>query len=574
MTDKLLVAAEALLTHPVATLVADDELPAIHANAAVPVWLGSLIQVFTAPAWQLTQLRPLADQPTWLWPVYARYLFTSPAFLHNARHETQWAGHVLNQLEPLVRMLESNRGSSGVKAVASLAATAANNWPAVGGDDRLRLRQHHLGRLLTVLAPRLPAFVASLGSPAQSSLRVGLICDGEVNTAVVYASSQLKTLLDNDRFELTVYQQADLPEDIAEQVETLRSAQLDAVIFAGDLTRTTSALTALALHRVAPRQFATALCPHTTGLPEIDVVLTDNRVPSSAYTERVAVLPSALAFSPTLISTDNSPTRADLGLPENGHLTVAIAHPRLMCADTLAQWQAVTTKDPSARLILLPGTEGIGLDLLLADIEPQFRDQLIIAGNTPLDSSAVATLLHVSDACLPGSSAADRSTSDAAQSFGLAVPNVPPRIDCLAFADALSGILETACRTFDASLVASPVPDDLATRHAQGKDLMAAGRPERAALYLLAAIEDPQAGAEVWQDLALALHGSGQTNEAIQALETCVRLNPERLDSWLQLAEWAGDYGHTELVAEISGVVQTLAPSDPRVSALAERIAV
>ena len=92
-------------------------------------------------------------------------------------------------------------------------------------------------------------------------------------------------------------------------------------------------------------------------------------------------------------------------------------------------------------------------------------------------------------------------------------------------------------------------------------------------VYLLAAVDDPQAGPDVWHDLALALHANGQPAEAIQALETCVQRAPDRLDSWLLLSDWAADYGHHDLVRDIADIVRELAPADPRVTALAERLA-
>lgn len=569
LTDALLAAADALAAHPAGALASDVAATPPQSSS----WQASLVRLFAAPAWQTPDLRALADQPAWLWAVYARHLFAAPAFFYTADQENQWAAHILTHLDPLVRMFEGNRGSSSVRTVAQLVVSAAAVWPAVGSDDQLRRRQQGVGRLRALLAPRLPAFQSDAqATPPASPLRVGLICDATVATPGIFDSTHLKTLLDPERIELSVYTDADLPGDIATQVDTLRLAQLDAVVFAGDLTAAGSPLAALAVHRVAPRQFATALCPQTTGLPEIDVFLADSTAVPSAHTEQLAVMPAALAFDS---SVEESPlTRTDFGLPEDGPLFAATVHPAHLTSATRAHWQALLATDPQARLVVLPDTSGPVLDLLLADLVREFGERLILSGNAPLPALALAALLRVINTYVPSSAPGDQLNRNLAQQLGLAVPDAPERVDALAFADALTFVLETACRTPGEPLVAPPVSADFTTRHEEGNHLVAFGRADRAVVYLLAAVDSPQAGPDVWHDLALALHANGQPGEAIQALETSVRLAPDRLDAWLLLADWASDYGHTELVAEITGVVQLLAPADPRVAALAERIAV
>jgi hypothetical protein len=574
LTDALLAAADALAAHPLGAFVCTDDDAAFPPTAAPASsgWRASLVRLFAAPAWLTSDLRPLADQPAWLWPAYARHLFAAPAFLRTTAHETRWSAHLLAHLEPLARMLETNRGSSSVRAAAQLALAASATWPAVGVDDQLRRRQLIVGRLRSLLAPRLPAFpVAAEGTPPSSPLRVGLLCAANIPAPGIFDATRLKTLLDPERVELCVYTETDLPGETDAQVETLRLARLDAVIFAGDLTADTWP-SALALHRVAPRQFATALCPLTTGLAEVDIFLADSAARPTAHTERLATLPAALAFDapaeePTL-------SRAELGLPEDARLLAATVHPVHLGAATRARWRALLDADPRAQLILLPDASGPALDLMFADLTRDFGDRLIIAGNAPLPAPAIAALLRVTDTYLPSSAPGDRFARDLAQRLGVAAPDVPPRIDCLSFADALTTALETACRSPGQTLSIAAAASDLATRHEEGNHLLAFGRADRAVVYLLAAVDDPDAGPEVWHDLALALHANGQPAEAIQALETCVQRAPGRLESWLLLSDWASEYGQNELVRDIAGIVRELAPEDPRVTALAERIAV
>lgn len=551
-------------------------------------WLGAVAQIFAAPAWQTPDLRPLDTLPVWLWTTYARHLFAGPAFFHSTAEEIRWAAHIHFQLEPLVRMLAQNRGSEILKTTAALVLESSTRWPVVGTDGQRLLRQQSLGQLRTLLAPRLAPF-SDVGNAAPGRpLRIALVTEHLAAGPGVFEADRLPSLLDRERVELTSFVlRADLgnrlpdgprllPESLQEQIAQLREPAFDAAIFAGDLHDPRSSLAALALHRVAPRQFAATPDARTTGLPHIDIFLGDATHVPAAHTERLAVLPAALAFErfDEPAPDESTPTRADLGLPEKGRLHVATLHPLHYTAETRAHWRARVEKNPEARLIVLPDATGPALQLLLADLAAQFGERLIIAGDAPLPAPAVAALLAVCDEYIPGAAPGDRLHRDLAQRLHLDVPDAPARIDCLAFADALAAVLELACHQPDEPLVAPAVACDLATRHEQGNHLLAFGRADRAVVYLLAAIDDPDAGPEVWHDLALALHANGQSTEAIQALETCVQRAPDRLDSWLLLAGWAADYGHAELLADITAIVRELAPADARVLALAERVAV
>lgn len=571
LTEALLAASDALSAHPAGALAHD-------VAAAPPASSGrqaALVRLFAAPAWQTPYLRPISEQPDWFWASYTRYVFAVPSYFQTTDQESRWTGHILAHLEPLVRMLEANRGSSSARMVARLVVTGAARWPAVGSAEQLRRRQHALGRLRTLLAPRLSAYQSDAQSPPPASpLRVGLLCDATLEAPGIFDPVQLKTLLDPERIELTVYTANDLPSDTAEQVNTLRRARLDAVVFGGDVTVAGGPLSDLAVHRVAPRQFATALCPHTTGLPEVDMFLADAAAHPAAYTEKIAVLPAALAFSLPPPTEEPTLTRSDFGLPNNASLFATTVHPAHFEASTRARWRELLATDPEARLVVLPAASGPALELLLADLGRDFGERLIIAGDAPLPATALAALLRVINTYVPSTAPSDRSNRELAQSLGLRVPGAPARIDCLAFADALTTVLENACRTPDAPLIASAVSCDFATRHEQGNQLLACGRPDRAVVYLLAAVDDPQAGPDVWHDLALALHANQQSADAIQALETCVQMAPDRLESWLLLADWAAAYGHDELMRDIAAIVSELAPADPRVTALAERSAV
>ena len=108
-------------------------------------------------------------------------------------------------------------------------------------------------------------------------------------------------------------------------------------------------------------------------------------------------------------------------------------------------------------------------------------------------------------------------------------------------------------------------------RHLLAAALLRQGHGERALTYLLAAIKHAGNSAALWHDLAVALRHNGRTAESLQALQTCLRLDASRLESWLMLGEWAVEAGDPETIRKAAESAQHLAPDDARVSVLAAR---
>ncbi|MBI3884824.1 MAG: tetratricopeptide repeat protein [Opitutae bacterium] len=110
-------------------------------------------------------------------------------------------------------------------------------------------------------------------------------------------------------------------------------------------------------------------------------------------------------------------------------------------------------------------------------------------------------------------------------------------------------------------------PNDAKARHALGRELLAAGRADRAVAYLLAALEGEGANPVLWFDVARALRANHQMQQAIEALETCLRVDGSHLDGWLLLAEISQAVGSTDMAREAAAIARQLAPADPRPAA-------
>lgn len=160
----------------------------------------------------------------------------------------------------------------------------------------------------------------------------------------------------------------------------------------------------------------------------------------------------------------------------------------------------------------------------------------------------------------------------------------PLFLDTLAASDTFGALLETAFdqvvevgtsafRADPAPLLAREAASlDSASRHRRGIELLASGHSVRAAAYLASAVQHDEANAELWFDIARAYRAAGGPQSAIQALETSLRLDPTRVDSWIMLFELAEAVGSTELAREALGCALEIAPSDLRVIQLAGRV--
>jgi predicted O-linked N-acetylglucosamine transferase (SPINDLY family)/glycosyltransferase involved in cell wall biosynthesis len=158
---------------------------------------------------------------------------------------------------------------------------------------------------------------------------------------------------------------------------------------------------------------------------------------------------------------------------------------------------------------------------------------------------------------------------------------MPVFLDPLAASDAFGALLETAYdelaaagrtvfrRTHTPIRAQAGDPASPQLRHQLGRQLLTLDRPDRALVYLLAAVQHEEGNAALWHDLAWAFQALKQPAQALQAAEACLRVDPKNLDGWLLLAELAREAGHADFFREARATLQDLASTDPRVVALA-----
>ena len=154
-----------------------------------------------------------------------------------------------------------------------------------------------------------------------------------------------------------------LPGNIQQAVARLRSEDLDMAIFCTNLTAVNHPLTQIAAHRVACVQASTIASPVTTGLRNMDVMISGeaNETADSPqhYTERLVCLPGALNCYPFQYMLAGLPdpgpiSRAALDIPEKCTLFFSASNFYKILPELSQQWINILRQIPDSYLLLMP----------------------------------------------------------------------------------------------------------------------------------------------------------------------------------------------------------------------------
>lgn len=154
-----------------------------------------------------------------------------------------------------------------------------------------------------------------------------------------------------------------LPKDIQQAVARLRSEDLDMAIFCTNLTAVNHPLTQIAAHRVARVQASTIASPITTGLRNMDVMISGeaNETADSPqhYTEHLVCLPGALNCYPFQYMLEGLPdpepiSRTTLSIPENCTLFFSASNFYKILPELSQQWIDILLQVPDSYLLLMP----------------------------------------------------------------------------------------------------------------------------------------------------------------------------------------------------------------------------
>jgi FkbM family methyltransferase len=358
-------------------------------------------------AFELASLPPPSVFPKelrGLW--FALLLESPPAFAHKG--DSERFAHYLERLcgAYIAQYLRANAGPVDDIAAEFSASTAFIQCYF----NELNLRSLMRGRAAIIedLVRRNGAALDQLRAalPCKTRPRIGFICHylGEgTETAFLVAHMER---LDRRRFDVRLYSvvqptgkmgllcraaaegYVQLPDNMAAAVARLRNENLDVAVFAANLTATLR-LADVAAHRVATVQAASVASPVTTGLRNMDVLISGapNETENAAdhYTERLVSMPHALncyAFPYLLegLPPTDPVTRSMCGIPDDAVLFFSSANYYKILPELSEQWLSILAQVPNSYLLLMPFNPNWSNRYPVESFHERLRAQLAAAG--------------------------------------------------------------------------------------------------------------------------------------------------------------------------------------------------
>jgi hypothetical protein len=372
-------------------------------------WFAAMFMAWHA--FELPHLPPLTAIPHEVRGSWLSFLFeTPPAFAHNGDGE-RFPHYLQRVCDLLLQHLRATVGPAEDVATAffSNAAFVQSYFNELNLRDLMVTRGAIIEDILTRRGSTLDQL--RMIRPCKPRPRIGFIVlsasDGTETTAL---AANLERL-DRRRFEVrlySVYKPAgtmgalcraaaesyrQLSGSVPAAVAQLRSEDLDIAIFCTNLTASSHVLTQTAAHRVAPVQVANLASAVTTGLRNMDIVisgaLNETESASEHYSERLVCTDGALSCFPFHYLLENlSPAdpvfRAAHGVPEDAVLFFSAANFYKLMPEVSELWFRILSQVPNSHLMLMPFNPNWASSYPLAAFNARLRTQAV-AANVILD---------------------------------------------------------------------------------------------------------------------------------------------------------------------------------------------
>lgn len=215
-------------------------------------------------------------------------------------------------------------------------------------------------------------------TPDRTKIKLGILVENYIPTSAIFASIPLYKYLNRDRFEIILYTLnstghrlekycfghgdllVQLPEELEQQVQLIRDAELDILLIASDISTQVNAIALLAAHRLARIQIATAISPFTTGFSSIDYYITgkmsESESPGDYYSETLLSLETpALCFdfaTEEKVLTETAINPQTLGIAEETVVYVSAANIAAITPEVETSWLQILSQVPQSVLVL------------------------------------------------------------------------------------------------------------------------------------------------------------------------------------------------------------------------------
>jgi len=343
-------------------------------------WPGLLASMLLVPAWQWPSAAPTLDEvQPWLWAEYTRWLFSTPKGFAAGGQPAVYAAHYLKRLEELASWGTRNRGSAAVRIALQVYMQGSNCIPLYFDTGSLRRHCELRGKILTIAAG-VPLQEDMLPSPRDGRrLRIGFVNRHFGQQTETYTTLPMFEHLDPARFEVLLFANHAtdsvveahcrrhaaefhlLPKDVDAQLDVIRAAYPDILVFGTNVTAVFHEVTRLALYRLAPLQVINNSSCVTSGLPHSDLYLsgslTETPQAQEHFTERLGLIPGpthAFQYEVDRAEPTSPWNREALGLPADAVVFVTAANYFKIIPEMQQAWARLLAAVPGSRLLVHP----------------------------------------------------------------------------------------------------------------------------------------------------------------------------------------------------------------------------
>jgi FkbM family methyltransferase len=379
------------------TSAPDDKVAAPALAAVLLAW----------HAFELPALPQLAAVPNGLRPSWLSLLLEMPPAFANRGDGERFAHYLQRLCDNIGQHLRTT--ADPVEDVLAAFFGSALFIQSYFNELNLRGVMRARGAIIEDLVTRCGGVLDQLrvAAPCADRPRIGFVSlflgDGTETTALAAHMERL----DRTRFDVRLYSvgaptgnvgalcraaaetYVQLPANVFAAVARLRNENLDMAVFCTNLTVGPHELTRVAAHRVARIQATTIASPVTTGLRNIDVMLSgalNETIDSPGhYTEHLALLPGALNCYPFnyMLEGLESPgrvARSTHGIPDDAVVFLSTSNFYKIVPELSEQWFRILAQVPGSYLVLMPFNPNWSANYPLISFHERLREQAAAAG--------------------------------------------------------------------------------------------------------------------------------------------------------------------------------------------------
>jgi protein O-GlcNAc transferase len=323
-----------------------------------------------------------SDIDSWFLKYYMIYLFGVPFTFEEIGQVEQYAQHICHWVNSIHTNLFNNPQSESWRKIAWLFVKKSNFPQLCFSDINMKdvcCQRSELTEFVLENSGAVLNYTPLPGDGNPRRIRLGILCMNFNPHTEAFATLPVFEDIDKNEFEIFVYvfqttrtpfEQTVkscaehfnvLPPSRKEQVEAIRSHNLDILFFGGNLTTVTNQLYYLAHHRLAPVQVTSICSPCTTGIRNIDYyiageLLAPVETAQNEYRETLLNIPgSGICFStPTQEKSQVKITRSNLGISKKQTVFISGANSNKIIPEVREAWAKIIAAVPNSVLLLYP----------------------------------------------------------------------------------------------------------------------------------------------------------------------------------------------------------------------------